>query len=162
MKKIILAFFILGLTTFGATKSHKDAAMELLEVSEVKKTTDSIVSSYDDLIENQFNSLKLNRQGKKAAEIAKRDTKVFLNEMLNWDEMSKMYVEIYTEVFTEEEIRGLTKFYKSDLGKKLIRKMPLLMEKSMNKTQEKLARELPKFQEKLRKNIESLNKEYGK
>ncbi len=38
-------------------------------------------------------------------------------------------VKMYTKEFTEAELKEMTKFYKSDLGKKIVQKNPVLMQK---------------------------------
>ena len=53
------------------------------------------------------------------------------------------------EVFTEEEMRELIKFYQSPLGQKVLEKTPELLQISMEKTEVLLYEELPKLQERL-------------
>jgi hypothetical protein len=53
------------------------------------------------------------------------------------------------EVFTEEEMRELIKFYQSPLGQKVLEKTPELLQLSMEKTEVLLYEELPKLQERL-------------
>jgi hypothetical protein len=45
--------------------------------------------------------------------------------------MRPLYIQIYQESFTQEEIDGLIAFYKSPLGIAFVEKMPLVMQKSM-------------------------------
>ncbi len=42
-----------------------------------------------------------------------------------------LIIPVYDQHFTHDEIKGLIRFYQTDLGKKTIREMPLLMQESM-------------------------------
>ncbi|MCH7927981.1 MAG: DUF2059 domain-containing protein [Candidatus Dadabacteria bacterium] len=56
------------------------------------------------------------------------------------------YISIYAETFTEEELKGAIKFYKSPIGKKFIEKQPELMRKSMQISQKQMTTLMPKIQ----------------
>jgi hypothetical protein len=52
-------------------------------------------------------------------------------KQMTWESLKPDFIQIYSEVFTEQEIKDLTAFYKTPLGQKLIEKMPEVSEKSM-------------------------------
>lgn len=54
----------------------------------------------------------------------------FLKE-LNSDVLINMIIPIYDKYYSESEIRELTEFYQSALGKKVIATMPQIMQESM-------------------------------
>lgn len=54
----------------------------------------------------------------------------FLKE-LNSDVLIKMIIPIYDKYYTESEIKQLTEFYQSSLGKKVIATMPVVVQESM-------------------------------
>jgi hypothetical protein len=60
--------------------------------------------------------------------------------------MKPEYVRLYDEVYSDEEITGILAFYKSAAGQALIRKMPLLMTKSMEISQRHLSGLMPEIQ----------------
>ena len=62
-----------------------------------------------------------------------------LHEELAWDKMRLVYVQIYQETFTQEEIDGLIAFYKSPAGVAFVEKMPVVMQKSMSIMQSRIA-----------------------
>jgi hypothetical protein len=47
-----------------------------------------------------------------------------------------MYMRVYHESFTQSEIDGIIKFYKTPAGKAMINKLPLVMQNVMNEMQE--------------------------
>jgi hypothetical protein len=51
----------------------------------------------------------------------------FLNKYLNWESVKEDTIAVYTQEFTEPELKKLTEFYKTPLGKKANEKMPQLV-----------------------------------
>ena len=67
----------------------------------------------------------------------------------------KINIDIYVKTYTEEEIRAISEFYKSQAGKKFIDKMPQLMQESMAISQKRM----PTLMKKVQKiNEEMVNK----
>ncbi|MGE0267804.1 MAG: DUF2059 domain-containing protein [Candidatus Omnitrophota bacterium] len=56
----------------------------------------------------------------------------------SWELTKNELIGAYSTVFTEEEIENLNNFYESDLGRKLVEKLPELFTKGMEIGQEKL------------------------
>jgi len=62
-----------------------------------------------------------------------------VREEMAWDKMHPIYVQIYQETFTQEEIDGLIAFYRSPAGVAFVEKMPVIMQKSMSIMQSRMA-----------------------
>src|SRR5262249_25615685 len=61
-----------------------------------------------------------------------------MKEALKWDDLKQMYFQIYSESFTQEEVDGMLAFYESPAGKAVIKKMPVVMQKSMTQVQQRI------------------------
>jgi hypothetical protein len=70
-----------------------------------------------------------------------------LMEEISWDKLEPMLVGLYATTFTQREINGMLAFYRTAAGTALITKMPVVMQKSMEKTQARMATALPKLQQ---------------
>jgi hypothetical protein len=53
-----------------------------------------------------------------------------IGDELSWAKMKPLYMQVYSETFTQEEIDGLTQFYQSPTGKVFVSKVPLVMDKT--------------------------------
>lgn len=53
----------------------------------------------------------------------------FMNKYMNWDLLKDQMAAMYAQEFTEKELKDLTTFYLSPLGKKLNEKQPILFQK---------------------------------
>jgi hypothetical protein len=57
------------------------------------------------------------------------------SDMLNWDALLPIYLRTYRDSFTQDEIDGVNKFYKSAAGKAYVNKLPLVMQNVMGEMQ---------------------------
>ena len=100
----------------GNEQSHRKAAENLLIVMEVDKSLPKIA---EQVVETQ---LQQNPQLAPQRDVLQR----FLNKYLNWESIKEDTIAVYTQEFTEPELKKLTEFYKTPLGKKANEKMPQL------------------------------------
>ena len=101
----------------GNEQSHRKAAENLLIVMEVDKSLPKIA---EQVVETQ---LQQNPQLAPQRDVLQR----FLNKYLNWESIKEDTIAVYTQEFTEPELKKLTEFYKTPLGKKANEKMPQLV-----------------------------------
>ncbi|MDD5483660.1 MAG: DUF2059 domain-containing protein [Kiritimatiellae bacterium] len=65
---------------------------------------------------------------------------------LSWDNIKEDYIALYADSFTEEELRGMIAFYKTPVGQAMAQKTPELTKKSMELSQKRMVRIMPKIQ----------------
>jgi hypothetical protein len=68
-----------------------------------------------------------------------------MREEMNWQKMKPLYVQLYRDTFEQEEIDALIVFYASPVGQTFLKKMPLVMEKSMALSQSLMQSIIPKM-----------------
>jgi hypothetical protein len=100
----------------GDAQSHRKAAENLLIVMEVDKSLPPLA---EQVVENQ---LKQNPQLAPQRDVLQ----MFLTKYLNWASVREDTITAYTQEFTEPELKKLTEFYKTPVGKKASEKMPQL------------------------------------
>ena len=76
-----------------------------------------------------------------------------ISKELTWDFLKNDLITIYSETFTEQELKSVIKFYQSPTGKKIVSKTPELMKRSMEMTQKRVMDIIPKL-EKIANEIE--------
>ena len=113
---ITVALMLSPVIALGDAQSHRKAAENLLIVLEVEKSLPQIA---DQVVGNQ---LQQNPQLAPQRDIMQK----FLNKYLNWENVKEDTITAYTQEFTEPELKKLTEFYKTPLGKKASEKMPKL------------------------------------
>jgi len=77
----------------------------------------------------------------------KHKMKTLVLSRLAWNKLEPMYVSIYKESFTEEEVAGIVAFYKTPAGQAVINKLPTLLQKTMAEVQKIIADLTPQLQQ---------------
>ncbi len=113
---ITIALVLYPFIALGDAQSHRKAAENLLLVMEVDKSLPKIA---DQVVENQ---MQQNPQLAAQREVLQR----FLTKYVNWESVKEDTITAYTHEFTEPELKKLTEFYKTPVGKKASEKMPQL------------------------------------
>jgi uncharacterized protein len=61
------------------------------------------------------------------------------------DGLTQQIIAIYAKNFTQDDVRGLLAFYRTDLGRKTIRMMPVVMQEGAAAGQQWAEREMPRI-----------------
>ncbi len=114
---LTMALVLHPCVALGDAQSHRQAAENLLLVMEVDKSLPHLA---EQVVENQ---LQQNPQLAPQREILQK----FFNKYLNWASVREDTISAYTQEFTEPELKKLTEFYATPVGKKANEKMPKLV-----------------------------------
>jgi uncharacterized protein len=90
-----------------------------------------------------------------ADSLAKKMIKNYQDE-LSWDKMKPLYVQVYRETFTQDEIDGLIVFYESPVGAAFVSKMPTVIQKSMSLAQQRIGPIMQKTQQAIQETVREL------
>src|SRR5690606_16830308 len=81
-----------------------------------------------------------------------------MKEEMSWEKMKDPMIDIYLKHYTETEVQDMLNFYRSETGRSLIEKMPMVMGESMLLSQEMMNGFMPTIQrlsEELKKDLEA-------
>jgi hypothetical protein len=98
--------------------SHRQAALELLQVMGVEK---SAVAGAQVMLGVMLDS---NSQMEPYRDVMIK----WAGNTLSWEKMGPRMTDLYMKAFTEAEIRELIAFYKTPTGQKTLQQMPMLMQ----------------------------------
>lgn len=151
------AALLLALGAHAAPAS--DASVEeLLEVTQSRNMMESAYGAMEGMLRQM---LAQNLGGRQLTPEQRRGMDLFLTKYtallrdeLGWDKMKPLYVEVYRDTFEQEEIDGLIAFYKSPAGQAFIRKMPVVLQKTMVLSQRQMQQLLPRMQQAVREALE--------
>lgn len=119
--------------------THRDAVKQLMAVTHLRDVT---MQSMDDIVKSQMAQMP---QLKPYESIMR----TFLKEQMDWSVLEPEFARIYTEVFTEKELRDIVKIYQTPAGQMMLTKMPVLLVKTNEFTQRRLQSGLPVLMERL-------------
>ena len=144
----ILCFtFLVAFSAQAEEKSSQESVEKLMELTETSKMMDAMQGQIGQMFDGMSKQMGLSEEEKPAFETYMKKVASLMEEEMNWEAIKEPMINIYLKHFSEEEVKGLIEFYKSDLGKSMIQKMPLIMQESMLISQELMKDIMPKIQE---------------
>ncbi len=150
-KKVIVLLSILVFST-GAhaedVKPSEASVRELLRVTESRQLLDSTMAQFDNImkggIEQAFKGQNLTAPEQKQIEdLRKKLIEVYKQDM-NWESLEPIFIKVYRDSFTQQEVDGLTAFYRSPTGKAVIKKMPIVMQNTLGEMQKRMVSTMQK------------------
>lgn len=136
----LLSFLLLSMPAAFADEASKNAKIEeLLQVMHSDQTMSQVFDQMKAMQLAELSKMNVAPERRQAIQEAQQRGIKRLQDTLSWDKMKPMMVKIYAETFTEEEIDSVLNFYKSPAGQAFLRKMPLLMQRTMAASQQMVA-----------------------
>lgn len=149
-KRIVLSLLIVS-SALMAEPASEDSIRELLAVAESRKLVDSIKIQTEAMMDRSIQQILAGKnpspKQKAAVEKMKKNSLAVMQNEIAWEKLEPMYIRLYKETFSQEEVDGIILFYKTPAGKALINKMPILMQKSMIEMQKLSLNMMPKLQQ---------------
>ena len=113
---------------FTADESYRTEIEKTLQLTNADKMIESMLAQLNEMLKAQFT--KLGGSNEQRPILDKYNKKMFslVNKEMSWGKLQNDYIDIYARVFTEEEISAINNFYSSSAGKKMVEKMPIIMQ----------------------------------
>jgi hypothetical protein len=145
---LVLALFPLGVWATGPEESHRQAAKELLQTMDLEHT---MLSGANAVLDAQAQS--------NPALAPYRDViQKWMGKYLTWDTVGQRMIDLYTQEFTEAELRDIIAFYKTSTGKKALTRMPALLQQGMELGMEIAQQHKTELEEMIKARREELEK----
>ena len=130
-------------------------AEELMSLFQINKNMDAALQQVAKMQE-QLAATKDQTPEAKAKQQEMRDAiNKEVKSVMSWEKIKPMFISIYADTFTAEELQGMIAFFKSPLGQKWIEKQPQIQMATMQKMQAVMMEMQPKMQEAIKRVIES-------
>jgi hypothetical protein len=144
---------------YADSQTHRQAAEEVLRLTKVDKMLGPLVDQIQQVQIQQLRQMNLSREAYSAAQRYLQRINDLVAREMRWQEIKNDYVGLYTDAFTEQELRQLIQFYSTPLGQKVVEKMPVLMEQSMQVGQKKMMKIMPDIQALSEEMIQEIQKQ---
>ena len=143
VKVITLLASLIFASLAHCAPASQESIDRLLRDARVEKLLDTMLVNVDQVMRH---SMEASTQGQPLSPEQRRVVDAtaakfvqVMREEMTWDKLRPLYVQIYQESFTQEEIDGLIAFYESSAGVAFVEKMPVVMQKSMSIMQSRMA-----------------------
>jgi len=148
MKKHISLLFALVMT-FNATANEpasREALEELIELMEIPKMMDSVYDQVTSSFDGLAQQMEISPQEQPLFEQHMQKVMTLFKQEMGWEKLKEPMLKIYADRFSEAEVREMTKFYQTDIGRSVIKKMPLVIQDSTAMSQKMMVDVMPKMQ----------------
>ncbi len=147
---VFLAVFAFAVASSGAQPAAtptKGAALagELLGLLKVDKTMEAAFASMTQMQASMGGAANATPEQRAKAQQRMEAVLGEVKSVMSWEKIKPMFVEIYAEVFTPEELQGMIDFFRSPVGQKWIEKQPQLQAATMQKMQGLMREMQPKI-----------------
>jgi hypothetical protein len=138
---ICLLMVLLSATSSSLADEQKPteaSIKELMTLANSRNLVNGVVAQVDAMVRrNTQQALKeqATPAQQQAIESMMKRIDVLLREEFAWEKLEPLYIRIYQDSLTQEEVDGITAFYKTPAGQAMIRKMPVIMQNSMREIQ---------------------------
>lgn len=145
-----LLVLLFSSTTAIAAPASESSIKQLLAVTQTRKLLDGMRSQFDLLMTNAaqqaLNGRTPTPRQQQAMTNMKNRMVALMQGELAWEKLEPMYLRLYSESFTEEEVAGMLSFYQTPAGQAIIYKMPMLTQKTMLEIQKMSSGLAPQMQ----------------
>lgn len=159
MKIILgLTLLVLSMSLHAAETSKHEKLVELINVMDMNTMIDSMHSKMEKKMQNL--SAQMGVQASEQEIFDKYYNKMLLvmEDSMSWKKMEPLTIEIYDRNFSEKEISDMLTFYKTDTGKAVLVKMPVVMQESVQLGQSLMKDTIPQIQEIVKQLSDELKK----
>ena len=122
------------LTASGALAqdaARKTKIEEMFRLMNMDRLIQQAMTQMKTMTEQQMSEMKLPPEAKAEAQESQDRMMKLIAERMSWERMKPDYIQLYSEVFTDEELDGNLAFYRSPAGRAMLEKTPLLMTRAM-------------------------------
>ena len=152
---LLLALALASVPALAAPPTDGDIN-RLLSASRAQAMLDSMLPQIETMQRQQFEQVtqqrQLTPQQQEQLQRIQARTAQTLRQALSWQQLRPMYVDLYKQTFSKEDVLAMAEFYESSAGQSLLDKTPALMQNVMVAIQ---ARMQPLFAD-LQKDLEAI------
>ena len=134
---------LLGLSSLAqparADEASKAALIEeMFVLTKIDALLRQMMEQVQTAQKTQLHKMSLPAEAQAGADEIQERIMGVVRDRLSWGRLKPLYVKLYADTFTEEELQAAVDFYRSPAGKAMLEKMPLMMATSMKMMQEQL------------------------
>lgn len=145
----------------AAADSHRETAEEFLSVINFKQQLGSMGNRVTLPTKQRLSMVRTDPARAQLIRDHIGAIEALVNDELSWESNKAGYITIYTETFTEQELRSMIDFFKSDVGQKFLADKPEFNQRIATMTAEKmngLKPRLDEMEKQLKQKMEALPK----
>ena len=136
---------LLSLQSF-ASPAKQETIDKLFDVTHSAQVMDGVYGQMDSMFGQMAAQMQVPETQKPIMDKFFKKYSIMMREEMSWEKLKGPMSNAYAQVYSDEELKDIIKFYQSPAGKKMVEKMPELTKASMVMVQELMKGFMPKMQ----------------
>jgi hypothetical protein len=139
-----------------APACHKTEDSPVVLANQILDITDShaqMQQAFDSGLKPSLDRLKAQGIPSDITDKIHADALTFFDDNFKWDEVKPQIADLYVKTYTVQELRDIIAFYETPTGKKVVEKMPTLLQQAMVVSMGRVQKSMPEFQRKVQSMI---------
>jgi uncharacterized protein len=133
----------------AAPKPTEESVKQLFEAMHTSSLIDTYMTQIEGTVRASMQQAaagqRPNAQQQKILDDLGAKIVALVKEELNWTKIEPEMVEVYRNTFTQAEMEGMLKFYRSETGRAVVAKLPTAITQSMQGVQDHMKELTPKI-----------------
>jgi hypothetical protein len=155
---ICLLALLVSTSTAFAEPPTRESVATLLTATNVRQSLDGMLTNMDRITQQQFAQAlaakSMTAEQQRAMASTQKKISDLLHGELTWAKLEPIYIDVYQQTYTQEEVDGLIAFYRTPVGRSYVEKMPLALQRTLVAMQPLLADMMQKSQALARQALE--------
>ena len=132
-----------------AAQPSAESVKQLFQVMHTSSIVDTLTTQTESTVrasmQQAVTGQQLNAAQQQIIDDLQHKMFALVKEQLNWADLEPMMVDVYRSTFTQHEIDGMLKFYRSSVGQAVVAKIPAATQESMARIQNRLQSLTPRI-----------------
>lgn len=137
-------------TTPLAGKPTEASIKQVFELSNTRDMLKNIEGQLDGMMKNMMQQVSkgepVTAEKQKILDKFREKLIAIHKQEMTWEKLEPMFIEIYSNTLSQDDVDGIIVFYKSPAGQSFIKKMPLVMQQTMGMMQKLMVPMMEKVQ----------------
>ncbi|WP_428243445.1 DUF2059 domain-containing protein [Gynuella sp.] len=142
----IVCLLLCSFTAVAADSSKEAKVVELMDLMNMNALIDNMYAQMEPMLQNVSKELDIKPSEQPLFDQYYKDVVAIMKADFSWEKMQPGMIDLYSRQFSEQEIDDMLAFYKTETGQAVLKKMPQLMQASMQLSQTLMQSAMPKMQ----------------
>lgn len=143
---LLLVFALVPVRAKADSVSKIQKIDAIFKVTKVEETQQRVFDQIQNMMAAQISQMDGSADVKSGSQELTKKIMDLVQRKMSWDKMRPLWVQLYDETFTEDELTGMLVFYQSPAGEAMLQKMPMLLSKTMAMAQQQMQELMPEIQ----------------
>lgn len=139
---VVLMVTLLSAQAQAANTSSANAE-RLLELTHAERLAIPVYIQVQQMFAKGFEEAHAPSSKQAVLESYQAKANTILDRAIGWEQLKPNLIKLYADEFTEEELKQMVNFYQSDIGRKMLAKLPELNHRSAQMAQVRLEEVAP-------------------